>query len=841
MRRTVLTFLLLLFFLLLLAAGALTYLYSDGGNARIRTYLEQKIQKQTRLPITFKRFKLSRGHLYFIAVMGREASLGFDGRFDLFSRRLNGRYLLKASHAHYQKYTLRQANISGQVHGDIDALKLDGKGTLLDGLVAFKLSILKQIPQDIVVQLRKLPLDELLTLGGQPPIVQGQLNADVMLPSIGKQGSKGHALIQLAEARFDPVLIRKLYHYTLPTDQTTLHGQLRADLEGEQVAFAGDILSELISIHIKNGQGNITDKSVACDMAVASAELAPVTQNRLHGPFKLAGSFKYDELGTQVRAHTGSLGGTIVLNYTKAISATIKDVSLSRVLHLVGEPDDASGNINGTLTLATPRAQSGHYVLKVTDGTIHSATLNRHLGTSLPAKALFRLDSEGTLSKGLLKASTRLRSNLLEATLTKTRFDLATQALDTRYRLHIPNPLLLAGQKGKGVPVTLDGTIARSKTLHIRGKAKGLGDQLRFDYSGTQLKMQAKKLMIERLLSSAGLPMYVSGKVDATVNLSSLNPLQGTVALYAPHLTTHPSAMQRLIGKPLGTSLSLAVSAQAKKGIVFGKGKINGPLATLLASKFTYNVKHKVLTTPFDLSVPDLAKLSPLIGTKLNGSFATTGTLKTGKQIDLSGTSTSLGGQTTYRYRGTRLDAKMQGVTLSKLLPLIDQPDAFLGTANGTLLYDTLSRKGQAHVAVDRFQFKPGKLTRAVTLVLHKDLAQIIYDRTTADARFNGDWIAYRLKANGRRSDFVIKDGKLNTQARTNKASFGLRIDNVDVIGTIRGSIHDPKISVLPGRMLRNRLKKKVIDTVAPKVKDAIKKNVGGAAGSVLKNLPKLF
>ncbi len=81
----------------------------------------------------------------------------------------------------------------------------------------------------------------------------------------------------------------------------------------------------------------------------------------------------------------------------------------------------------------------------------------------------------------------------------------------------------------------------------------------------------------------------------------------------------------------------------------------------------------------------------------------------------------------------------------------------------------------------------------------------------------------------------------MNTKEKTNKASFGLRIDNVDVIGTIKGSTNDPKIAVFPGKMLRNRLKEKVIDKVAPKVKDAVKKNVGGAAGAVLKKLPKLF
>jgi len=840
-RRTVVLLLSLLLFVLLLAAGAMAYLYSDSGNARVRAYLEQKIQQETRLPITFNRFKLSRGHLYFIAVMGREASLGFDGKFDLFSRRLDGRYLLKASNAHYQIYTLRQANISGQVHGDIDDLKLVGKGTLLDGPVAFNLKILKQIPQDIVVQLRKLPLDELLALGGQPPIVRGALNADVILPSVGKQGSKGNALIKLAGAHFDPVLVRKLYHYTLPADKTALRGQLHADLEDERVAFGGDILSELISVHIQNGQANIEDKSVACDLAADSSELAPVTQNQLHGPFKLVGSFKHDELGTQMRAHTGSLGGEIALDYTKTVSAILKNVSLTRLLHLVGQPDYTSGSINGELTLKTPKAQAGRYALTITRGTLHSEKLNKDLGTSLPPKALFKLDSRGTLAKGMLNASTQLSSNLLNATLSKTRFNMATRALDTHYRLRIPNPLLLAGQKGKGVPVTLEGTASRAKTLRIRGNAKGLGKRLSFEYSGTQLKLQAKAIRVERLLTSAGMPMYVSGTADATADLTSLDPLQGTVLLSAPRLTTHPAAMKKLIGKPLGTTLSLAINARAKKGVLYGKGALKSPLASLALPKFTYDPKRKTFAAPFDASVRDLSKLEPLIGTKLNGPFATTGILKTGKQIDLSGTSTSLGGQTTYRYRGTQLNIKVQGATLSKLLPLIDQPDAFLGAANGTLAYNTLSRKGKAHVTVDRFQFRPGKLTQAVKLVLQKDLAQIIYARTVADARFNGDWISYRFKANGRRSDFVIKDGKLNTQKKTNKASFGLRIDDVDVIGTIKGSINDPKVSVLPGRMLRNRLKKKVINKVAPAVTKEINKATGGAADKVIKNLPKLF
>jgi hypothetical protein len=824
MKKLILILLGVVLLVLLAVAGVIAYAYSSSGNARIRTYVEHELQKQTKLPIVLQTFKLTRGHLYFVAVMGKEASLGFDGGFDILRRSLNGRYLLKATHLRYEDYILRQANIAGHVQGTIDDLRLDGKGTLLDGPVSFNLKVQDQIPKEIVVQLRKLPLDELLALGGQPQIVHGQLNADILLPAIGKQGSKGRAIVQLGHARFDPVRIRKLYDYTLPPDKAALKGEVRADLSGEQVTFEGKILSDLITIRVQNGQSNIDDETVACDIAIDSPELAPVTQNQLHGPLKLSGMIKYDALGMHARAQTASLGGTIVLDYTKSVSVDLKKVALAKILHLVGQPDYAQGQINGKLTLDSPKTQNGRYTLQLTQGKLHTTTLNKELGTALPKSVTVKLDSKGTFAKGVLSARTHLVSNLLDATLTKTRFEMQGGKLDTRYRLYIPNPLALAGKSGKGVPVTLTGAITKAKELRVQGSAKGLGKKLMFDYAGDRLKVEGDDVAVGRLLASAGQPVYLSGVMDAHIDLNGLAPLSGRIALSAPRLKTHPEAMKKLIDKPLDTQLSLILKGEAKKGTFYGKGALKSPLATLVLPKVVFASQGNTLETPFQLNVPDLGKLKPLIDTQLNGAFATSGRIKTGKQIDLSGSSTSLGGTITYQYRGTRLDAKVQAVPLPKLLHLVDQPEQLLGNADATLTYDTEIKKGNAHVTVEKFQFKPGKLTAGVKLILQKDLAQIIYDRTALDARFNGDLIAYKLIAKGRRSDFAIRDGKLDSKAQTNKASFGLRIDNVDVIGTIKGPIKDPKVRVLPGRMLRNKFKKKVIDKVAPKVKEEIKK-----------------
>jgi hypothetical protein len=841
MKKTITLFLGLLLLLLLLVAGAVAYLYTSGGNEHLRTYLEDTLQEQTHLPVTFHAFKLTRGHLYFIATLGREASLGFDGSFDLLHRRLSGRYLFKAKQAHYQGYLLRQADIAGHVHGTIADLKLDGKGTLLDGPLNYSLSIREQIPQDVTLQASKLPLDELLVLAGQPQIAQGELNADVLMPSIGKKGSRGRMVVQLKHARFDPATIAKLYHYTLPPEKTALRGEVHAKLEGELVRFDAKILSDLVTVHLQNGQANITDKNIACDAAIDAQELAPLTQDSLHGPLKFSGSFKYDAIGIQGHAATRSFGGKISIDYTKNIRVRIQNVSLEKLLRLAGKPNSAQGKINGRLTLNSPKVLDGHYALKLTEGTLHTEVINADLGTALPKHVSLMLDSKGTFAQGILSAQTHLVSNLLQATLAKIRFDMAGKTFSTQYRLHIPNPLLLTGKKGKGVPVTLSGTASQKKTLHVSGSAKGLGKKLTFDYADNRLNVIADDVAVGRLLASAGQPVAVSGLADAHIDLTTLDPLSGKILLRAADLKTHPAEMKHLIGKPLDTHLSFALSGQAKKGILFAKSTLKSPLATLSLPQVVFDTEDNALSTPFTLQVPDLRKLEPLIDTKLNGALVTKGKIKAGSQTHISGSSTSLGGTVMYRYAGTRSDIKVKDVPVIKLLHLVNQPEQFLGTANGSLTYDTASRKGLSHFSIDRFQFKPGKMTAGIKLILHKDLAQIIYDRTTIDARFNGDLIAYKVVAHGRRSDFAMRDGKLNTQAQTHKASFGLRVDAIDVIGTIKGSIKDPKIVVLPGKLLRNKLKKKVIDKVAPKIKKEIEKNIEGSTKKLIKNLPKLF
>ncbi len=837
MKKMSMVLLIFLLLILLAAAGATAYLYSAGGNARVQAYLEKRIEREVHLPVRFVRFELRRGHLYFVATLGQEASLGFDGAFDLLHRRLSGRYLFRADHARYEKYTLRQARIAGHVSGTIENLKIDGNGTLLDAPAAFKLFVRDRQPQDIVVQLRRLPLDELLALAGQPPIVRGELNSDILLPSIGREGSRGKVIARLEHARFDPAQIARHYHYTMPPERTALKGELHAQLAGPKVTFGGALLSDLITLKVQNGQANLHDHNVACDLTLDAAELAPATQNRLHGPMKLAGTMRYDALGMRMRAGSHSLGGTITLNYTKSVSVLLKDVSLARLLHLLGQGDYARGKINGQLSLTTPQARSGQYRLKVQDGRLNSATLNHDLGTALPPDVRFTLDSNGRFTRGVLHASSKLKSNLLRATLTKTRYTIADGKWSTAYHLAIPNPLRLTGKSGKGIPVAVAGTLTHEGALHITGRTSGLGKRLDFDYAGTRLKVDARAVVLERLLASAGMPAYLSGLADARIDLKSFDPLEGTFQIRAPALTTHPEAVKKLLGKALKTTLALTVSARAHRGVLQGQAQAKSPLATLSLPKLSYDTRNKQLASPFKLLVPELSRLEPLIERKLRGPLETEGTIRTGRVTDIEGTTASLGGSIRYRYHGSRMEASMQGVVLPKLLHMIDQPDLFLGTLDGTIDYESRSRTGKAHLQAKAFQIKPGRMTQAVQLILHKDLAQVIYDRATVDARFRGDRIDYRFKAHGRRSDFVIKDGRLDTRAQTHKASFGLRIDNVDVIGTIKGPMKHPKISVLPGKMLRGRIRKKVIDTVAP----GIQKKINKATGGIIKNIPKLF
>jgi len=837
MRKFFLIFGSIVLVVMLAAVAVLMYLYSDSGNQRLRSYLEQRITRETGLPVRLEPFSFKRGHLYFIARIDANASLGFDGRIDPLRQRIAGRYRLIAHGASYRQYRLRQADIEGTLKGTLAHIEIDGKGTLLDEPAAFRVQIVDQTPKNAMIQVRRLPLNELLQLGGVPPLAQGELNADILIPSLDKENGEGKAIVRLDQAHFDPKVIEREYHYALPEDKTALTGEFRGEVSHGKATFHGQIVSDLVTLYLEHGQANIEDRTLACDLRLDTRELAPLTQNQLHGPMKLEGMFKYTTLGPQLRATTKSLGGNIQIDYTNRVDVQLKQVALKKVLHLAGQPAYAAGAIDGTLTLESPQAKQGTYALKVPKGTLNGTLLNKEFATALPKSVPFALQSRGTFDKGVLQAQADLTSSLLKAQLDKVRYHVDKGSLSAQYRLYVPDPLKLSGQKGNGkaVPVDVAGTIEKGKSLKVTGRAKGLGKKLTFVYGDNRLKIDADDLRLERLLASAGMPPYAAGPIDARIDLKALEPIAGTLKLSSGTLKTNASAMKKLLGSPLDTQLSLTFDGKASKGDLRGKAAFQSPLASIALPGIVYHSKNSALNTPYTLKVPELAKLESLIGTKLKGPLAATGKVYWASGvIDLDGATASLGGKVQYRYKGSTATVHAAGVPLPAIMHLLDQADRFDGTLDGDMRYDTSARSGKVHAEAKAFRFKSGTFTKAVKLVLRKDLTQIIYDRAILDAILKGDRINYTFKAHGKRSDFSIRDGRLDTKSKTNKASFGLRVDNVDVIGTVRGNLKDPKVKVLPGKMLRNRLKNKAADIVKKKLKG----NVGSAASGLIKKLP---
>jgi hypothetical protein len=819
---------------MILLAGSLLYIYSGAGNAQIQSYLEKKIHDRTGLPVVFDRFRLQKGHLYFIAVLGKNASLGFDGEFNLFGQSIDGRYLLKASDFKYKKYTLRQANVAGHISGALNDIDIDGKGTMLNGPVSFKLKIKNKTPQDIIVQLRGVPLGELLALAGIPKIAHGKVNADVLMPSIGRNGSKGKVVVRLISGRFDPLLIGKLYHYTLPPDKTSIHWEFTAYIDGVSGSFKGQIVSDLISARIRNGQINISDKALASDFSLDSKELAPISENRLKGPMKLSGTVRYDTLGLRIRAQTSSLGGDVQLDYTKTASLRLTNVSLSKILHLLAQPDYAEGKMDGKLMIDSVIIPSGDYVLQLSNGKLHSKIFNHHIGTSLPAGVTLSLDSRGKITRGELHAASQIKSNLLTAAALDTKYNIITGRLHTSYKVDIPNPLLLVGKHSKGIPVTIAGIITKDKTLHITGDTRGLGKKLLFDYGDNRLRIAGNNVSVDRLLASTGQKIVVSGLANMVIDFSSLHPLDGDISISASSLRTNPAVLKEIAGKAIATTLALSAKGTARQGILHMQADVNSPLIKLSMPKILFSSKTSRMSSAYHLNIPDLAKIAPIVGVKLQGAFVTDGELDKGQQLSINGSSASLGGTLTYKYFDSQADLKLGSVPLSNLLHMLRQPEQLIGLVDATMTYNVKSKQGHAHAVIDKFQFKPGKLTTAVKVILQKDLSQVIYGHTVVDALISGEKISYKISARGKRSDFVIKDGLFDTKAKTNKGSFGLRIDNLDVIGTIKGPVRRPKISVLPGRMLRSRLKKRVTG----EIKKEIRNNIGSKADKILKKIP---
>lgn len=266
--------------------------------------------------------------------------------------------------------------------------------------------------------------------------------------------------------------------------------------------------------------------------------------------------------------------------------------------------------------------------------------------------------------------------------------------LDQRFNL----TYTLSAQKIQSKTVTIEEDIrieGRAKgdleDMHISGKGSAFNSNINYDLNlinnePRNIKLNIKNASIEEILAVAGQKPYAKGLMTLQIDMPELDPEhpKGNAKLKIDKavLNTNVFRDEFNISLPRNTTFSADLDSAVKGESITAKGEIRSSLANLKFTDGSYDLKQQDLSLKYHLLVPELAKLKTLLPATLRGKLKVDGQIvhKEGL-LSASGVTHSLGGKSTFAYKGDIFQSKLSNVKTERLLHMLGQPNY----ANGTL------------------------------------------------------------------------------------------------------------------------------------------------------------
>ncbi|WP_373031797.1 hypothetical protein [Sulfurovum sp.] len=830
MNKLLIILLSILLFLLLSVAGLLLFSFSQTGNDMLKPYVQEKLEQEIGLPVEVNTFTLESGTSSLDMVINKQALVRVVTQYNLWSKSFEGIYHMKADTFTHEDRKLKNVDIKGNFKGISEDMYIDGKGTALDANVEYRLNIINEVPQQIVANMQGAQFAEVLEYLGHPALAEGKIDVEINMPDIGEDTGSGYGHIVLKKASFNRALVKELYDYTLP-EKSYVNGKIDAKLEGQSVKLVGDIQSNLFTLQIKDAFADMASDELTAAYSLDVKDMRILTKNKLAGLLKVDGKVLKKDKTTLVTGTSHSLGGTLEFAVDKTAKITLEKLSLEKLLPLFKQPDYAKGELGGTIVLDDLKAKSGTYALHVDKGVLKRKAIEKMSRYKIPSDNTFSLKSEGKIANKLLTGDVTLQSTLTDMVLSSLTYDLKQKSLLSEYDIliHDVNAVMRKAQVNKGAAVSAKGSLKFTDKLSISGVTKGLGKKVEFSYDSKTAKVHASELSVEKILALSGLPVYAKGTIDSQIVFTNLKPEEGTFSLQSTNLVAQPDEMKKLTGEAFNMKASLESAGTFKEGKGYINTKLKSSLGNITLDNMVYDAKDKTVKSVYTIDIPSLKEIQPLIDKKLYGPLVLKGEFAKDKVVNVTGSTTSLGGEISYTLTGDDLLSTISSVPLDNILGTLGHKRNFLGSASGKGKYNLKKKSGVVDLDIASFQIKPSSLTSMISMAIGKDPARVIFTSTKFHADIKEKITDYTLHATGSHSSIDITEGRINKINNTNTAKFKFVYEKYSVNGQIKGSVDNPKVTVDTTALFK--------DKIDEKMQKKIDKVLGGKAGEFLKGL----
>lgn len=361
-----------------------------------------------------------------------------------------------------------------------------------------------------------------------------------------------------------------------------------------------------------------------------------------------------------------------------------KKLQIDEILKLLNKPIYAVGSVDIVANVKDENGKAnGDMNMKIYSGVINESLVLKDFNVNLPKKMSFNGDINANINDQDIKATSSLWTTLATLKTTKTSYNLSSAALNSDFKLQVPDLSKLesiAKQPLKGsVDINGDVAIAQNKLLVLNAKLIGLGGNIDATLKDNQLNAIINHIELSNVLALIGKPIALKGVLNGEAKISDLNPkkLKGNLSASIKNGEILSAGMKSLSGIdfPSGIVFNQNLEANLAGEEVGFLMKLASNLLSIPSLKGQYNINNSDLSAEYNVMVSELSKLESITKQKLSGKVEIDGNVEV-KNQQLAALNTNaqiLGGTIKTSLKNNTLIAKASKIGIENIFALIGQ------------------------------------------------------------------------------------------------------------------------------------------------------------------------
>jgi hypothetical protein len=581
-------FLLSIFIFFGLVLGGLYFLaFTPSGNnlllPYINGYLAENV-KAARVEVT--RLNLKPSSLQATAKINELINVEASGPFDIMSKAFDLDYTIDAPKIKTEQIEINEKiHITGKAKGDPEHITIQGDGKAFKSDIAYALKVIESQPQNIKIDMEGAAISEILAVAGLKPYATGRLSLHADMPELDPNDPQGKAVLKVTDGSVSSPLLKRDFSLDTPAD-TNFSADVVSQVEAGKVALKGDILSNLATIHLRNGAYQLDNQHFNGEYALNIPDMSrlhTLTKAPLKGELKADGTIKKSQEALIITGLTHSFGGDTTYYYAgDSLKAKLSKVKTATLLSKLGQPAYLNATADANINLTSLTKLSGAFDA-VIDGAANTKVIKKAFDLNLGKEFTLHASSKGTIKEQKVYTSLNANTTMGKLLLNNLIYDIQNATLSSKYTLSLPDMGKLQPLTGKRYSgdMLINGNIKKSKDLIIDGQGKEFDGSIDFKVVNNRLNADVKGATVSKVMQMLNYPQVFEalsaakidynlatkqGSVDATMDNARILPNQLTALVnqfVKFDLVKERYNNSKLLAKIAGNAINFNVNAQS--------------------------------------------------------------------------------------------------------------------------------------------------------------------------------------------------------------------------------------------------------------------------------------